>query len=162
MLCLFYYTIQCNQHSHQCEDSSGLYWTLVAVEGCNQQAICSVSSVGSALCWTPWKIKKTTYGNSLEVQWLGLGAFTAGTQIRFLVRELRSLKLCVVWTQEKKGSREQSYFIKKNERKKTLPNRYRKQYLGTFPREIDRNVSLIQYLSRKQSRDRNHMFDQHK
>ena len=32
-------------------------------------------------------------GNFLVVQWLGLGAFTAGTQVQSLVRELRSHKL---------------------------------------------------------------------
>ena len=33
-----------------------------------------------------------TGGNSLRVQWLGLSAFTAGAQVRFLVWELRSHK----------------------------------------------------------------------
>ena len=31
-------------------------------------------------------------GNSLVVQWLGLGAFTAGPGVQSLVRELRSCK----------------------------------------------------------------------
>ena len=35
-------------------------------------------------------------GNSLAVQWLGLGTFTAGAQVQSLVRELRSCKLCGV------------------------------------------------------------------
>ena len=33
-------------------------------------------------------------GNCLAVQWLGLGAFTAGAQVRSLVGELRSRKPC--------------------------------------------------------------------
>ena len=37
-------------------------------------------------------IKKMWYGNSLAVQWLGLLAFIARAQVRFLVRELRSHK----------------------------------------------------------------------
>ena len=36
----------------------------------------------------PQKLKHK--GNSLAVQWLGLGAFTAGAQVQSLVRELRS------------------------------------------------------------------------
>ena len=32
-------------------------------------------------------------GNSLAVQWLGLGAFTAGAQVQSLAGELRSQKL---------------------------------------------------------------------
>ena len=35
-------------------------------------------------------------GNSLAVQWLGLGAVTAVAQVRSLVRELRSHKMCGV------------------------------------------------------------------
>ena len=31
--------------------------------------------------------------NSLMIQWLGLGAFTVGGQVKSLVKELRSLKL---------------------------------------------------------------------
>ena len=33
------------------------------------------------------------FGNSLTVQWLGLYAFTAGTQFQLLVGELRAYKL---------------------------------------------------------------------
>ena len=33
-------------------------------------------------------------GNSLAVQWLGLGTFIAGAWFKSLVRELRSCKLC--------------------------------------------------------------------
>ena len=33
-------------------------------------------------------------GNSLAVQWLGLGAFTAGVRVQSLVEELRSRKPC--------------------------------------------------------------------
>ena len=36
--------------------------------------------------------KKMKKGNSLAVQWLGLGASTAGAQVRSLVGELRSRK----------------------------------------------------------------------
>ena len=35
---------------------------------------------------------KEDVGNSLAVQWLGLGAFSAGTQVRSLVGELKSHK----------------------------------------------------------------------
>ena len=38
-------------------------------------------------------VKTTSPRNSLEVQWLGLSAFTAGAQVQSLVRELRSHKL---------------------------------------------------------------------
>ena len=37
-------------------------------------------------------LKQRTLGNSLAVQWLGLGAFTAVAQVQSLVRELRSRK----------------------------------------------------------------------
>ena len=33
-------------------------------------------------------------GTSLEIQWLGLSAFTLGTWVQFLGREIRSRKLC--------------------------------------------------------------------
>ena len=36
--------------------------------------------------------KTPSFGNSLAVQWLGLGTFTASAQIQSLVRELRSCK----------------------------------------------------------------------
>lgn len=38
-------------------------------------------------------------GNSLVIQGLGLGAFTAGTQDQSLVRELR---IKILWSQKKK------------------------------------------------------------
>ena len=38
------------------------------------------------------QIKKLEDGNSLAVQWLELGAFTARAQVQSLVRELRSCK----------------------------------------------------------------------
>ena len=37
-------------------------------------------------------LKNSPLGNSLEVQWLGLGAFTAVAQVQSLVGELRSCK----------------------------------------------------------------------
>lgn len=40
-----------------------------------------------------YEMKITFLGNSLEVQWLGLGAFTAVVQVQSLVKELRSCKL---------------------------------------------------------------------
>ena len=39
-------------------------------------------------------IKNKLLGNSLAVQWLGLGTFTARTWVQSLVRELRSCKFC--------------------------------------------------------------------
>ena len=45
--------------------------------------------------WTT-KTKQKQNGNSLAVQWLGLGTFTAMAQVQSLVRELRSCKLCIV------------------------------------------------------------------
>ena len=45
---------------------------------------------------------KPRWGSSLAGQWLGLGAFTAGTQVQSLVRELRSCKMCSVAKKEKK------------------------------------------------------------
>ena len=36
--------------------------------------------------------KSQSMGNSLAVQWLGLGAFTAGAQVQSLLGELRSCK----------------------------------------------------------------------
>ena len=45
-----------------------------------------------------------TLGNSLEVQWLGLGAFTARARIRSLVWEMRSRKLRGEAKKEKKKS----------------------------------------------------------
>ena len=40
-------------------------------------------------------------GNSLVVQWLGLGDFTAGTQVQSLAGELKSYKLCDVSKKKK-------------------------------------------------------------
>ena len=42
-------------------------------------------------------------GNSLAVQWLGLGTFTAGAQVQSLVRELRFHKLCSLKKKKKIG-----------------------------------------------------------
>ena len=39
-----------------------------------------------------WLVTLVNTGNSLAVQWLGLGAFTAVAQVQSLVRELRSCK----------------------------------------------------------------------
>ena len=38
--------------------------------------------------------KKAKLGNSLVVQWLGFGTFTAGALVQSLVGELRSCKPC--------------------------------------------------------------------
>ena len=38
-------------------------------------------------------MRKNEWGNSLAVQWLGLGTFTAVSLVQSLVRELRSHKL---------------------------------------------------------------------
>ena len=46
--------------------------------------------------------KRKTPGNSLAVQWLGLGASTAWAQVRSLVREPRSRKLCSAHTPQKR------------------------------------------------------------
>ena len=40
-----------------------------------------------------YKVKRTA-GNSLAVQWLGLGAFTAVARVQSLAGELRSCKPC--------------------------------------------------------------------
>ena len=47
------------------------------------------------------KIRNKRGGNSLVVQWLGLGAFTAVAQVQPLVKELRSLKPCGIAPQNK-------------------------------------------------------------
>ena len=46
--------------------------------------------------------KVKTPGNSLVVQWLRLGTFTAWAQVRSLVRELRSWKPCGAAKKKKK------------------------------------------------------------
>ena len=48
-------------------------------------------------------------GNSLVVQWLGLGTFIAGAQVQSLVGELRSHKSCGV---AKKGKKEKKTMLK--------------------------------------------------
>ena len=47
--------------------------------------------------------KDTVNGNSLVVQGLGFKAFTAWAQVQFLVRELRSCKLCSEAKKKKKN-----------------------------------------------------------
>ena len=44
-------------------------------------------------------------GSSLEVQWLGLCAFTAGDRVQSLVRELRSHKSCDMAKKKRKKKR---------------------------------------------------------
>ena len=52
--------------------------------------------------WCPYDVSNCwTTGNSLVVQWLGLGSFTARIQIWSLVRKLRSCK-SHVWQKKKK------------------------------------------------------------
>ena len=51
------------------------------------------------------KLQEVT-GNSLMIQWLGLGAFTVGGQVKSLVKELRSLKLHGLAKKKKKKSSE--------------------------------------------------------
>ena len=46
--------------------------------------------------------------NSLAVQWLGLGTFTARARILSLVRELRTLKLRSAAGKKKRKKREES------------------------------------------------------
>ena len=46
-------------------------------------------------------------GNSLAVQWLGLGAVTAGPGVQSLVRELRSRKPCSSAKKKKKKEKEE-------------------------------------------------------
>ena len=63
--------------------------------------------------------KRRNSGNSLAVQWLGLGAFIAGAQVQSLVGELRSHKLRGVEREkererEREGGREEG----RNERRK--------------------------------------------
>ena len=43
-----------------------------------------------------YKVIKDNNGNSLVVQWLGLGTFTAVGRVQSLVGELRSCKPCSV------------------------------------------------------------------
>ena len=49
-----------------------------------------------------WRLRKAHWGNSLAVQWLGLGAFASGAWVWSLVGELISHKLCCVAKKKKK------------------------------------------------------------
>ena len=51
-------------------------------------------------------------GNSLVVQWLGLGAFTARARVHSLVRELKSCKPCGVARKIKKERKEKKTWYK--------------------------------------------------
>ena len=53
---------------------------------------------------------KNVTGNSLAVQWLGLGAFTAGARVGSLVREVRSCKPPSAG--KKKNPNKQNFFLK--------------------------------------------------
>ena len=54
--------------------------------------------------YTKKREKNPNMGNSLVVQWLALIAFTAGTQVQSLVRELRSCKPHGMAEKEKKDT----------------------------------------------------------
>ena len=55
----------------------------------------------NAFNWKEYTLKLSLYQNSLVVQWFGLGTFTARTQVRFLIGELRFHKLCNVTEKRK-------------------------------------------------------------
>ena len=54
--------------------------------------------------------KNSEVGNSLVVQWLGLGTFTARAQVRSLVRELKSCKPCSAAKKKKKKKKFRGHF----------------------------------------------------
>ena len=56
--------------------------------------------------WRGSHHKKRELGSSLAVQWLGLGAFTAGARVQSLVRELGSRKPRSMAKRKKKRERE--------------------------------------------------------
>ena len=58
------------------------------------------------------------FGNSLAVQWLGLGAFTAVTQVESLVWELRSCK--PHGTAKKNPKKQKQTTNKQNKKKQSL------------------------------------------
>ena len=51
-----------------------------------------------------WNNIKCSFWNSLVVQWLGLGTFTARAWVQSLVRELQSCNLCITAKKKKKVS----------------------------------------------------------
>ena len=55
--------------------------------------------------------KKFITGNSLVVQWLGLGTFTAGARVQSLVGKLRSHKLCSTAKKKKKKKVHYKYYL---------------------------------------------------
>ena len=71
-----------------------------------------------------WHLKYDTNGNSLAVQWLGLGAFTAGAWVQSLVKELRSCKSCDV-AKKKKEKTQMNLSTKQKQ-----SHRHRKQTCG--------------------------------
>ena len=64
-------------------------------------------------------LRSLTGGNSLVVQWLGLGAFTVMAQVQSLVRELRSCKLCGGAKKQKPGK--ESYEVATQRLPQLLP-----------------------------------------
>ena len=72
---------------------------------------------------------KPRWGSSLAGQWLGLGAFTAGTQVQSLVRELRSCKMCSVAKKEKKKKKD----LEDKEIRQQLPHPHKYGEQGNLP-----------------------------
>ena len=68
----------------------------ITLENSIYNLVCAPSSY-----WV-WRLRKAHWGNSLAVQWFGLGAFAAGAWVWSLVGELISHKLCCVAKNRKK------------------------------------------------------------
>ena len=71
------------------------------------QLTCLALPLGENNTWFrrrgPLPAQEWLLGNSLAVQWLGLGAFTAGAQVQSLVGKLRSCKPCGMAKKKRNG-----------------------------------------------------------
>ena len=65
-------------------------------------------------------ILKEIKGNSLAIQWLELGTFTAVAWLQYLVRELRSCKPRIVAKKKKKERKEIKTFLWAPKSKSTM------------------------------------------
>ena len=103
----------------------GIYGMLLNIKGCfrskqNDTVVKNEEFYSAYYLWLSLYGRITTNlkisGNSLAVQWLGLGAFTAGVQVQSLIRELRSRKPHHVAKKKKKKKNFSLFFILCNKR----------------------------------------------